>query len=76
MPADGHKALAAILVAIFEDVDRSPALAADTEAFDVGVPDSLPRSQLNDGFERNSTDRQLATIHLKLRSLRYHQISH
>ena len=67
MPADGQKVLAAVPVAVFEDIGRGPPLAPDAKSFDVCIPDGLARGQFSYGFEGNSTDRQLDTKNVTLR---------
>jgi len=66
MSADGQKVLAAVLVAVFENVNRGPPLAADAEAFDVRVPDGLAGCKFGYGFEGDFADGQLATKYLLL----------
>jgi hypothetical protein len=44
MPANGHKVLTAVLVAVFENIDGGSPLASNAKAFDVRIPDSLAGS--------------------------------
>ena len=75
MAADGQKVLAAILVAVFEDIDRGTPLASDAKPFDVRIPDGLTWCQLGYGFGRNSRDGQLATSHFSYQNRLRHPLN-